>query len=135
MPKSEGHVYHIGETEVVSDKFSKRDFVIEVADENPQTGEMYTHFEAFQLTNKNTSIADGFKIGDEVSVWFGIRSNKLEKDGITKFFTNLTAGRVELIKCVPNNRASNATQQQVPQHQNPGFNNTKNVMNDSDLPF
>lgn len=133
MPKSEGHVYHIGETEIVSDKFSKRDFVIEVADENPQTGEMYTHFEAFQLTNKNTSIADGFKIGDEVSVWFGIRSNKLEKDGITKFFTNLTAGRVELINSVPNNRASQPVQQPSPQQQNTGLQNNQNVPDD--LPF
>lgn len=133
MPKSEGHVYHIGETEVVSDKFSKRDFVIEVADENPQTGEMYTHFEAFQLTNKNTGIADGFKIGDEVSVWFGIRSNKIEKDGATKFFTNLTAGRVELINSVPNIRASQPVQQPSPQQQNPGFQNNQNVPDD--LPF
>lgn len=76
-----GRITFIGDVEVISDKFSKRLFVLEIADGN------YTKKVALQFVNDKTSKLDGIQIGSEVTVKFNIES----RDHNGKWFTNLTA--------------------------------------------
>lgn len=96
MPTSKGKITWIGETTVVSDKFTKREFAVEVTQTVPDTGEEWRHEEAFQLGNANTALLDNISVGASVQVTFGIRSNKVENDGGVRYFTNLNAFKVEV---------------------------------------
>lgn len=76
-----GMLSQIGDVEVISDKFSKRQFVIQVHEGQ------YTKTVALQFVNDKTSKLDGLQLGQEVTVKFNIESR--EYNG--KWFTNLTA--------------------------------------------
>lgn len=78
------------DTQVVSDSFKKREFVIEVKEENST----YSQFLKFQSTQTKTDLIEPYKIGDAIKVGFNIRGNKWEKNGITSYFTNLDAWRI-----------------------------------------
>lgn len=95
MPQSVGKITHIGSVESPTENFKKREFAIEVSQFNPETGEEYKHEEAFQFTNDKVLYLDNFNVGDKVKVSFGIRSNRSEKDGAVRYFTNLNAFRIE----------------------------------------
>src|ERR1700677_2919462 len=79
----------------VSEKFKKREFVLELAEEI--NGNIYTNFAKLQLVQTKTDIIDRFKEGDMVKVSFNIKGNSYvdKKDGMTKYITNLDAWRVE----------------------------------------
>ncbi len=79
----------------VSEKFKKREFVLEIAEEI--NGNIYTNFAKLQLVQAKTDIIDRFKEGDMVKVSFNIKGNSYvdKKDGQTKYITNLDAWRVE----------------------------------------
>src|SRR3954466_1836809 len=79
----------------VSEKFKKREFVIELAEEI--NGNIYTNFAKMQLVQNKCDIIDRFKEGEQVKVSFNIKGNSYvdKKDGITKYITNLDAWRVE----------------------------------------
>lgn len=70
----------IGATEQVTEKFSKRLFVIEVPGK-------YTNIVALQFVNDKTDLLDTYEVGQEVRVHFDVRSR--EWNG--KYFTELTA--------------------------------------------
>lgn len=100
----------------VSEKFKKREFVIELAEEI--NGNIYTNFAKMQLVQAKCDIIDRFKEGDLVKVSFNIKGNSYvdKKDGITKYITNLDAWRVENANAVPannNNQAPPAYNQQA----------------------
>lgn len=86
------------DTQNVSDKFKKREFVIEYRD-NPNSS--FTEFIKFQLTQDRCSLADGFQIGQDVKIWFNLRGRKWEKDGVVNYFTNLEAWKIEAASAVP----------------------------------
>lgn len=86
------------DTQNVSDKFKKREFVIEYRD-NPNSS--FTEFIKFQLTQDRCSLADVFQVGQDVKVWFNIRGRKWEKDGNVNYFTNLEAWKMESASAVP----------------------------------
>lgn len=81
------------ETQQVSDKFRKREFVLELADEI--NGNIYTNFAKMQLVQNKCDIIDRFNEGDMVKVSFNIKGNRWERDGKVNFITNLDAWRVE----------------------------------------
>lgn len=83
------------DTQQVSEKFKKREFVLELAEEI--NGNIYTNFAKMQLVQAKTDIIDRFKEGDVVKVSFNIKGNAYvdKKDGVTKYITNLDAWRVE----------------------------------------
>jgi hypothetical protein len=80
-------------TQVVSDKFRKREFVLELAEEI--NGNTYTNFAKMQLVQAKCDILDKFNEGDTVKVSFNIKGNKWEKDGKVNYITNLDAWRIE----------------------------------------
>lgn len=108
-----GKLIQKGETQQVSEKFKKREFVIEISEEI--NGNIYTNFGKFQLVQTKCEILDRYREGDNISVKFNIKGNKWERDGKVNYITNLDAWRID-----------NATgqQQQPPaqSYQQPGNN-------------
>ena len=74
----------------VSDKFKKREFVIETSTSGSD-GTTYTEEVKFQLTQNNCEKLNYSKVGDKVEVKFNIKGRRWEKDGKTSWFTNLDA--------------------------------------------
>ncbi|RYD53417.1 MAG: DUF3127 domain-containing protein [Sphingobacteriales bacterium] len=81
------------DTQVVSDRFKKREFVLEMIDETPNGN--YTNYARMQLVQNKTELLDRFNEGDSVKVSFNIKGSKYEKNGTTSYFTNLDAWRIE----------------------------------------
>ncbi len=85
------------ETQKVSDRFQKREFVLEIKSTG-NTGFEFVDFIKFQATQDKCSLLDQFGIDEEVKVSFNLRGRKWEKDGKVSFFTNLEAWRVEKVQ-------------------------------------
>ncbi len=81
------------ETQQVSEKFKKREFVLELADDI--NGNTYTNFAKMQLVQAKCDIIDRFNEGDQVKVSFNIKGNRWERDGKVNYITNLDAWRIE----------------------------------------
>ncbi|KUG08782.1 DUF3127 domain-containing protein [Solirubrum puertoriconensis] len=84
-----GRLHDIMDEQQVSEKFRKREFVLEVVD-----GQYPEHIK-FQLVQDKTSLIDQYKIGDEVRVQFNLRGRGFNKNGQMLYFTNLEAWRIE----------------------------------------
>lgn len=79
------------ETNVVSDKFQKREFVIETTDEQyPQTI-------AFECTQARVELLDNVKVGDKLNVYFNLKGREWTspKDGSVRVFNTLDAWKIE----------------------------------------
>ena len=73
----------IGNTQQVSEKFKKREFVI--TDNSSQ----YPQFIQFQLTQDRCSLLDNYKTGDELRVQFNIRGREwTNPKGEIKYFNS-----------------------------------------------
>ncbi|MVN75462.1 DUF3127 domain-containing protein [Hymenobacter sp. HMF4947] len=84
-----GRLHEIFDEQQVSEKFRKREFVLEV-----QEGQ-YPEQIKFQLVQDKTALIDPFKMGDEVKVTFNLRGRGFNKNGQMLYFTNLEAWRIE----------------------------------------
>ncbi len=82
------------ETQKVSDRFQKREFVLEVKSTGA-TGYEFVDFIKFQATQDKCSLLDQVNMDDTVKVSFNLRGRKWEKDGQVSYFTNLEAWRIE----------------------------------------
>ncbi|MFD2244956.1 DUF3127 domain-containing protein [Pontibacter ruber] len=85
----QGKLYEVFETTQVSDKFKKREFVLEIPDGS------YTQYAKFQLTQDKCNLLDQFQKGQEVKVTFNLSGKPFVKNGETLYFTNLQAWRIE----------------------------------------
>jgi hypothetical protein len=84
-----GKLYKIDSEQVISDKFKKREFVVETMDDYPQ-------LISIQLTQDRTGLIDIFNVGDEVTVSINLRGRKwTNKEGVDKFFNTIEAWRIE----------------------------------------
>ena len=88
----EGKIIVKDDEQQISDKFKKREFVIEV--ENERNSD-WNDFVKFQLTQDKCALIDPFNLGDKIKVFFNIRGRKWEKNGQVSYFSNLEAWRVE----------------------------------------
>jgi sulfur relay (sulfurtransferase) DsrF/TusC family protein len=84
-----GRLHEIFDEQQVSEKFRKREFVLEVVD-----GQYPEHIK-FQLVQDKTALIDPFKVGDEVKIAFNLRGRGFNKNGQMLYFTNLEAWRIE----------------------------------------
>ena len=82
------------DTQKVSDRFQKREFVLEIKSTG-NTGYEFVDFIKFQATQDKCSLLDQFGIDDELKVSFNLRGRKWERDGQVSYFTNLEAWRIE----------------------------------------
>ena len=85
------------ETQKISDRFQKREFILEIKSTGT-TGYEFVDFIKFQSTQDKCSLLDQFNIDDTVKVSFNLRGRKWEKDGQVSYFTNLEAWRIEKIQ-------------------------------------
>ena len=92
-----GRLTAIFQTQKVSDRFQKREFVIEIKSTGT-TGYEFVDFIKFQATQDKCGMLDQFSTDDEVKVSFNLRGRKWERDGQVNYFTNLEAWRVEKVQ-------------------------------------
>lgn len=76
----------------VTERFKKREFVLEIA------SGAYTEQVKFQLIQDKCELLDKFKEGDEINVFFNLKGKPYTKDGVTSYFNNLDAWRIETVK-------------------------------------
>ncbi len=85
-----GKLHVAYETKQVSERFSKREFVLEVADGK------YPQFVSFQLTGDRVSVLDDFHVGDQVRVTFNLRGREWRNpQGEVKYFNSLDVWKLE----------------------------------------
>lgn len=89
-----GKLIEIFPTEQKSERFKKREFVVE---KNENSGDrVFTDYIKFQATNDKCDMLDSLQVGADVKVSFNIKGNRWEKnDGSVAYFTNLDAWRIE----------------------------------------
>jgi hypothetical protein len=88
--KMSGSIKMIGQEQQVTEKFSKRDFVV------TDTSSQYPQDISFQLTKDKCSVLDQFMEGENVEVTFNLRGREwTSPQGEVRYFNTLEAWRVE----------------------------------------
>ena len=90
-----GKVIDIAPVNQVSDKFKKREFVIE----KKETGgaAVFIDYIKFQLVQDKCDLINESFLNEEIKIWFNLKGNKWERDGKINYFTNLDAWKIEKI--------------------------------------
>jgi hypothetical protein len=84
-----GKLIFISETQEVTEKFSKREFVIE-------TIEQYSQQIKFELHQDKTDLIESYKIDEVISVSFNLRGRSyVDKNGITQYSNTLQAWKIQ----------------------------------------
>ena len=84
-----GTIKTINDTQVVSDKFQKREFVV-------TTDEMYPQHILIQATQDKCSLLDSFKVGSPVDVSINLRGREwTSPSGEVKYFNTIEAWKIE----------------------------------------
>jgi len=78
----------------VSDKFRKREFVIE-RKESGSGGAVFVDYIKFQLVQDKCEIINDSLLNDEIKISFNIKGNRWEREGKVNYFTNLDAWKIE----------------------------------------
>lgn len=129
-----GKLHIKSDTVNVSDKFTKRDFVLMISD-NPQ----YPQYVAFQFAQDKCALLDLVETGQDVAVDFNLKGRAwTSPQGETKYFNTLEAWRISPIAggntAAP--IAQNANIPNVPTiSQAPNVNLGGNNDSGNDLPF
>ena len=119
------------DTQKVSDRFQKREFVLTTEANTP-----YPQHVSFQVTQDKCGLLDSYNPGEELRVQFNLRGREWNGPQGIKYFNTLEAWRIEKIQ--GSNNAGQTTQNtnQVASTNGttaPVF--TGNVENNDDLPF
>jgi len=85
MGEFKGKIISIGNEEIVSPKFKKREFVIE------ETEGKYPRTVCFQLTNDRVDLIDPYQINQVILVSYNLESKEYKG----RWFTNATAWKIE----------------------------------------
>ena len=128
-----GKIYAIFETKKVSERFSKREFVVELAD-NPK----YPQLVLFQATGDRCQDLDAVEEGDEVAIEFSLRGREWRSpSGEIKYFNSLDCWRVEKVGA-PAARPRGGKQEPAPtrdSHPNAPGGGGGGFDGDDDIPF
>ena len=90
MFKLTGTLKVIKDTVQITEKFSKREFVVS------ENSSMYPQEIAFQAAQDKCSMLDGFTEGEQVEVSFNLRGREwTSPQGEVKYFNTLDAWRIE----------------------------------------
>lgn len=85
-----GTIKVIGETQRVSDKFQKREFVITTEATTP-----YPQHVSFQVTQDKCDLLDTYQVGQSVKVQFNLRGREWNGPQGVKYFNTLEAWKIE----------------------------------------
>lgn len=83
-----GELVAILDEQVVSDKFKKREFVIQTADQYPQVIK-------FQLTQDRCGMIDSYRKGETIIVNFDVKGKEYVKGNETMYFNSLEAWKIQ----------------------------------------
>ena len=87
--KFEGKIIAITETQIVSDKFKKRELVLEDTGTYPQTI-------CFQLAQDKCDLANPLRVGQTATVHYNLRGKAwTNPQGETKYFNTLDVWKIE----------------------------------------
>jgi hypothetical protein len=115
------------DTQKVSDRFQKREFVLTTEGNTP-----YPQHVSFQLTQDKCNLLDQYNVGDEMKIQFNLRGREWNGPQGIKYFNTLEAWRIEKSAggglTPQNNTQSNASETTTPVF-------TSNVNDNDDLPF
>ena len=90
MYKFQGKIKVINDTQVISEKFKKREFVV------TDTSSMYPQDVMFQSVQDKCDMLNGYAIEEQVEVSFNLRGREwTSPDGVVKYFNTLDAWRIE----------------------------------------
>ena len=91
MYTTKGTIKVINQTQVISESFSKREFVIETDSQYPKPN-------AFQVTKDKCALLDNFKVGEKVEVFWNLNGKEWTSPaGEVKYFNTLEAWKIERI--------------------------------------
>ena len=89
--QTRGRIHAVFDTQQVTERFRKREFVVELAD-NPR----YPQLVLFQLTGDRCEKLDGFGVGDEVEVEFSLRGREwTSPKGEVRYFNSLETWSID----------------------------------------
>ena len=85
----QGKIYAIKETQVISDTFSKREFIIE-------TDEQYKNYISLEMFKEKCNVLNGYNVGDEVKCSLNLKGRIwVNPQGEEKAFNTLECWRIE----------------------------------------
>lgn len=120
-----GKIIDILPVNQVSDKFRKREFVIEKKESGGAA--VFTDYIKFQLVQDKCDLINESFLNEDVKIWFNLKGNKWERDGKINYFTNLDAWKIEKTSGMP------GSQDSAPR---PALEDTTTEIDElSDLPF
>ena len=83
------------DTQHISERFQKREFVIEVENEkNPQ----WNDFIKIQLIQDRCDLLENIALNENIKVYLNVRGRKWENKGQVSYFTNLEGWRIEKLQ-------------------------------------
>ena len=86
-----GKLHKVFDTQQVTERFNKREFVLELGGRHPQ-------LVLFQLTGKHCAELDGHQPGEELRVEFSLRGREwTSRQGEVKFFNSLEVSKLERV--------------------------------------
>jgi hypothetical protein len=84
-----GKLHKLFETQTVTERFNKREFVVELPGRHPQ-------LVLFQLTGKRCGELDGYSLGDALRIEFSLRGREwTSRQGEVRYFNSLEVTRLE----------------------------------------
>lgn len=90
MFKIKATVKRVGQTAQVSEKFSKRELIVEIPDDK------YPQIVSFEFTQDKCALLDGVMEGQDVEVSFALRGREwTNENGDVRVFNTLNGFRVE----------------------------------------
>jgi len=98
-------------TEQVTDKFAKREFILETTTKVKESE--FTDLIKFQLTQDRCKVIEEINEGTEIKVYFNIRGRGWEnKEGTKIYFNSLEAWKVETMAVAPVEEAPEIPEEQ-----------------------
>lgn len=116
------------DTQKVSDRFSKREFVLTTEATSP-----YPQHVSFQLTQDKCNLLDQYNVGDEMKIQFNLRGREWNGPQGIKYFNTLEAWRIEKANGGSGNQNNQASSNNAQSTPAPVF--TSNINDNDDLPF
>ncbi len=115
------------DTQKVSEKFQKRDFVLATDLSTP-----YPQYVSFQVTQDKCNMLDSFNQGDEIKVQFNLRGREWNGPQGIRYFNTLEAWRIEKVGSAQSAPAQGNSGMQE-NTSAPVFNSS--ISDNDDLPF
>jgi hypothetical protein len=90
-----GKLIHKEDTQHVSERFQKREFVIELENER---NSQWNDYIKIQLVQDRCDLIENIELQENIKVYFNLRGRKWENQGQVSYFTNLEGWRIEKVQ-------------------------------------